>query len=122
MTRHNVNFFWLVWALISGLVPGANASADALRNEPLRPLPLNLTIDQAKVELGRLLFSDIRLSGNASLSCISCHILSKGMEDGLAHSPGMNGIPTATNTPGLFNSGYNYRQQWSGGAANLAQV
>lgn len=115
-------FFWLACWLISGLMTGMNAGAEALGNEPLRPLPLTITLDQAKVDLGQALFNDTRLSGNGSLSCASCHMLSRGMADGLAHSPGMNGVPTATNTPGLFNSGYNFRQQWSGGAASLEEL
>ena len=42
---------------------------------PLPPvsIPADNPMSAAKVELGRILFWDTRLSGNASTSCASCH-------------------------------------------------
>ncbi len=123
MVRNKANFFGLIfWLTLGQVAVFSSACADALSNEPLRPLPLSLQLDPAKVELGRKLFNDMRLSGNGSRACSSCHILSKGMADGLPHSPGMNDVLTDSNTPSLFNSSYNYRQQWSGGVASLEEL
>ena len=49
---------------------------------PLTPLPAVPVLAPQRVELGRSLFNDPRLSSNASLSCASCHRLDQGGADG----------------------------------------
>ena len=45
-----------------------------------------LKVDAAKAELGKRLFFDKRLSGDAAISCAACHDPAKGFADGLALS------------------------------------
>src|ERR1700754_3583476 len=49
-----------------GTLPSALATPI---DEPIQPVPLTLKQDPARAELGRLLFQDVRLSGNGRVSC-----------------------------------------------------
>ena len=91
----------------------------ALLDEPIQPIPPTLKQDPARAEIGRLLFRDTRLSGNGSVSCVSCHDLGKGGVDGRAHSMGLNGGLTDVNTPTVFNAAPNFKQFWNGRADSL---
>src|SRR5262245_6887283 len=54
-------------------------------------VPADNPMSAAKVELGRHLFYDTRLSGNGTQSCASCHQQAKAFTDGLARSIGSTG-------------------------------
>lgn len=88
---------------------------------PFFPLPSAMPLDARKVELGRNLFQDRRLSGDGSVSCASCHDLARGGVDRLAHSRGIGGREGAMNAPTVFNSGFNFRQFWDGRARTLEE-
>jgi cytochrome c peroxidase len=60
----------------------------------------------AKVELGRRLFYDTRLSRDGTMSCASCHRQELAFTDGRATSPGVSGDLTARNSMSLANAGY----------------
>ncbi|HUE90981.1 cytochrome-c peroxidase [Pseudomonas sp.] len=92
-------------------------------DEPIRPIPQVEAQDPARVELGRRLFHDVRLSANNSRSCASCHQLQSGGADRLAFSLGLSGQPTAVNAPTVLNAALNFRQFWDGRADSLeAQI
>jgi cytochrome c peroxidase len=67
-----------------------------------------------KVELGRLLFFDKRLSGNQQSSCGTCHIPEKGFADGEKTSIGGAGKRMPRHTPTILNASYNAFQSWDG--------
>lgn len=90
-----------------------------LAAEPLQPLPQNLPLSKAKIDLGRDLFFDKRLSKDDTISCGSCHDLAQGGSDGKDFSKGMGGMVGKINTPTVFNSGFNFVQFWDGRAASL---
>lgn len=99
-----------------------NAAAAPL-NEPLKPLPAVPAQDPLRVELGRQLFNEPRLSVNNTLSCASCHHLEQGGADNKAFSIGFTGLPVAVNTPTVFNASLNFLQFWNGRADTLeAQI
>lgn len=85
------------------------------------PLPLTVSVDPKKAELGKKMFFDKRLSKDNSLSCASCHALDKGGTDREPVSTGINGQKGPINAPTVFNSSYNVRQFWDGRAADLAE-
>lgn len=92
-------------------------------NEALKPLPPVPTLDPAKVELGRRLFNEPRLSVNNTLSCASCHHLETGGADNKPFSMGFDGKPVAINTPSVFNASLNFKQFWNGRVDTLqAQI
>ena len=67
----------------------------------------------AKVELGRRLFYDTRLSVNRSRSCASCHHQERAFTDGLRVSPGALGHLTPRNSMSLANVAYAPVLTWS---------
>ncbi len=93
-------------------------SADSA-DEPISPLPQKMNLDPGKVELGRRLFDEKRLSRDNTISCASCHDLARGGVDGLPHSIGINGTEGPINAPTVLNSAFNFRQFWDGRAATL---
>lgn len=84
-----------------------------------QPLPERVELDEGRVMLGERLFHDVRLSGDDTISCASCHNLATGGVDNRARSTGVNGAVGDINTPTVFNSGYNFVQFWDGRAATL---
>ncbi len=79
-----------------------------------RPLdPRDNPTTPAKVELGRRLFYDTRLSVNRSRSCASCHHQERAFTDGLAVSPGALGHLTPRNAMSLANVAYAPVLTWS---------
>lgn len=75
----------------------------------------------AKVELGKLLFFDRRLSGSNKMSCATCHIPEKAFGDGLALSPGAGDVPLQRNTQSCLNVGLFESLFWDGRAASLEE-
>jgi cytochrome c peroxidase len=61
-------------------------------------------VDANKAALGKRLFFDPRLSGDAAISCSTCHIPAKGFSDGLALSKAYPGSDGFRNTPTLINA------------------
>ncbi len=73
--------------------------------EDFGPVP-TIEVKAAAAELGKRLFFDKRLSGDAALSCASCHMPDKGYADGLALSKAYPGSEGFRNTPTLINSAH----------------
>lgn len=73
------------------------------------------------VELGRILFYDVRLSGNNKLSCASCHHQEMAFTDGIAlNNIGVSGAVLHRTSPALFNLAWaNKGLFWDGGSTNL---
>ncbi|MEM8973734.1 MAG: MbnH family di-heme enzyme [Pseudomonadota bacterium] len=69
-------------------------------------VPASNPMSPAKVELGRRLFYDIRLSGPGYMSCASCHKLERGLTDGRKRAIGSTGESHSLNTPQIANVGY----------------
>lgn len=90
-------------------------------NGPIRPLPQNIPLDPARVELGKVLFHDKRLSKDNSVACASCHNLDMGGTDRLSRSIGINGAIGGINAPTVLNSGFNFVQFWDGRAKDLEE-
>lgn len=107
----------------SGGVPVESEPVEVAVNEPIQPIPLHVKLDAGKVALGEKLFHDTQLSHNNTISCATCHNLKTGGTNRQARSTGMNGALSSVNTPTVFNSGFNFKQNWDGSAETLeAQV
>ncbi|MBV1838355.1 cytochrome-c peroxidase [Acetobacter estunensis] len=89
--------------------------------EPVQPIAESWPVNADKVELGRKLFFDNRLSGDGTLNCASCHGLDKGGVDNLVTATGIHGQKGPINVPTVYNSVYNIVQFWDGRAATLAE-
>lgn len=62
--------------------------------------------EEAKIELGKRLFFDKRLSSDNSISCSSCHIPERAFSDGQPFGTGVKGRKTNRNVPSIFNVKY----------------
>ncbi len=72
-----------------------------------------------KVELGKMLFMDPRLSASHLISCNTCHNVGMGGDDNLETSIGHGWAKGPRNAPTAFNAVFNIAQFWDGRAADL---
>lgn len=80
---------------------------------PTPVVPEDNPMSAAKVELGRHLFHDPRLSGNETQSCASCHRQELAFTDGLATSVGSTGEAHPRASMSLTNIAYAARLTWA---------
>ena len=106
----------------------ANSLVKEAENAGLKPIPsdhkaLMKLIDnpknpltEAKIELGKKLYFDPRLSKSGLISCNTCHNLSEGGDDGVAAAIGhkWRANPHHLNSPTVYNAVFNDRQFWDG--------
>jgi cytochrome c peroxidase len=83
------------------------------RGLPAPRVPADNPISQAKIDLGRRLFYDKRLSGNGTYACASCHQQAFAFTDGLARALGSTGAEHARSTMTLTNVAYNVTYGWA---------
>ncbi len=95
--------------------------AEAQAVQAVHPLPASYSVDPAKAELGRQLYNDVRLSGDDTVSCASCHDLGKGGTDQAKASTGIRGQVGGIGAPTTFNAVFQHRQFWDGRAATLEE-
>ncbi|HXG92829.1 MAG TPA: cytochrome c peroxidase [Blastocatellia bacterium] len=113
----------------------AYADAAAQQNSSMEiKLPLGITRDlweyyvpkdnpvtPEKVELGRELFFDKRLSADGTVSCATCHDPKLAFTDGKRVAEGIGGRLGVRNTPTLLNAMFNSGQFWDGRAGSLEE-
>ncbi|WP_372958743.1 cytochrome-c peroxidase [Marinobacter sp.] len=118
--------------LTAGLMAGAQV---ALANSELRDRASNMfssvpkyppvidgnELTAAKVELGKMLFFEPRLSSSHLISCNTCHNVGMGGHDYLPTSIGHGWQKGPRNSPTVFNAVFNSAQFWDGRAADLAE-
>lgn len=77
---------------------------------------------QERVELGKMLYFDPRISRSGIISCNTCHNLGLGGTDGVPTSTGHKWTPNPQhlNAPTVLNSVFNSVQFWDGRAAHLS--
>lgn len=80
---------------------------------PTPAVPEDNPMSEAKVELGRHLFYDVRLSANETQSCGSCHFQALAFTDGLAQPRGSTGDLVLRSSMGLANVAYSATHTWS---------
>ncbi len=80
---------------------------------PAPRVPEDNAMSATRVELGRFLFYERRLSGNASQSCADCHHQDKAFTDGRAVAIGSTGEAHPRNSQGLANVAYNATLTWA---------
>jgi cytochrome c peroxidase len=78
-------------------------------------------ITEAKIELGRKLYYDPRLSLADDISCNSCHGLDRFGVDGNPTSPGHGGQLGGRNSPTVYNAALHIAQFWDGRAADVEE-
>ncbi len=80
---------------------------------PEPSVPADNPMTEARVELGRHLFYDARLSGNGTQACASCHEQARAFTDGRAVAEGSTGAMHPRNSQTLANVVYNATLTWA---------
>ena len=102
--------------LVAGFALVAVPSAvDAKGKKPIIEYPLGLDafkvpadnpLTEAKIELGKQLYFDKRLSSDNTVSCASCHDPNKGWSNDAAFATGVDGQMGGRSAPTIINSAY----------------
>ena len=122
----------IVFLLLAGVCFLAQPvfAAETLRDQALRsfkPIPSSPPKlkgnpgTPAKVELGKILYFDPRLSKSALISCNTCHNVGLGGADYQETSTGHGWQRGPRNAPTVLNSVFNLAQFWDGRAKDLAE-
>jgi cytochrome c peroxidase len=88
---------------------------------PQPSLPLDNPLTVEGIALGRRLFSEKRLSINATQSCASCHQPEHAFAEARRVSIGAEGQPGLRNAPALSNLAWQHRYGWDGRRASLRE-
>lgn len=106
---------YLLAFVLFALVLHSGASASGRQVEPITPVPVQPPqVDPRKVELGRLLFADGRLSQRGRTSCASCHDIATNGASAARFDRGNSGQALQRNTPTVFNASLSFRLNWDG--------
>src|SRR5580698_5747155 len=86
---------------------------DLPKGFPTPRVPADNPMTAEKVELGRYLFYDTRMSVNGKASCATCHKQELAFTDGRAVSAGATGESHSRGAMSLVNVAYNAALTWS---------
>jgi cytochrome c peroxidase len=114
-------------AVALGCAGAMAAAAQAAEGETLAvpkglgklSIPQDNPHSAAKVELGKQLFFDPRVSGDNTVSCATCHDPAKGWSNGEAVATGIRGLKGGRSAPTIINAGFQDFQFWDGRALKL---
>ncbi len=88
---------------------------------PPVPIPPDNPMTKAKVELGKMLYFDNRLSADGTVSCATCHDPQKAWAEDLPVSKGIRGHLGPVNSPTVINTAYAPVLFWDGRAGSLEE-
>ena len=116
----------------TSLVLGASGLAQKAQNAGLKAIPTdkaalaklidpNKTVTTQRVELGKKLYFEPRLSKSGLISCNTCHNLGMGGVDGVSAATGHNWTanPHHLNSPTVYNAVFAQKQFWDGRSPDL---
>ena len=110
----------------AGISLASNGDEDLLKqaNKIFGPLPQTMVseknpITPEKVKLGQMLFYEIRISVDGTVSCSRCHPIGLYAADGLRKSIGNNCKVNPRNAPTLFNAAGQISAHWIGNRADV---
>ena len=83
------------------------------------PIPKENSSSAEKIELGKQLYFDKRLSADDTVACASCHDPKKGWSNGEKTAAGVGGQRGGRSSPTVINSAYQAFQFWDGRAGSL---
>lgn len=116
-----------LYATADDAVSVSSESGDASQAFELTPplglpkmrVPSDNPLTKEKIELGKQLFFDPRLSTDNTVSCASCHDPQKGWSNGERFATGIEGHVGGRSAPTIINAGYQYFQFWDGRAKHV---
>ena len=111
----------------AGHTPHGTVTIDGVTVADIGPLPTSIPAPstnlnyKAKIELGKLLFFDGRLSKDGAVSCAFCHNPGTGFADARQFSIGVEGGVGGRQAPTVINTAFNHLQFWDGRARSLEE-
>jgi cytochrome c peroxidase len=99
--------------------PAALALPKTPAGLPELPVPADNPITPEKVELGKLLYFDKRVSKDGTVACATCHDPKLAWADDEPTSTGIHNQKGARKSPTVINAAYAHSQFWDGRAATL---
>ncbi len=125
--------FILLFFAISGYALDSQELRQLAYDKGLKPSPsqyeqLKAEVDDpenpmtvAKIKLGKELFFDKNISKDRTISCATCHDITKGGEDGLPTAIGYHKLPNPShlNSPTVLNTAYSKHLFWDGRSPSL---
>jgi len=105
--------------LLASSAVAAPGDWEPLPEEP--PSPDHNPTTEPKVELGKKLYFDPRLSETGTVSCNTCHNVMEGGDDGRPTSMGVHGRIGPRNAPTVWNAAFHSTQFWDGRAKNVEE-
>ena len=85
------------------------------------PAPADHPTTADRVELGKMLYFDPRMSSSGNVSCFSCHNVMEGGDDHRPTSIGVHGHVGGRNAPTVWNAAFLSSQFWDGRTATLEE-
>ena len=85
------------------------------------PVPDDNPMTPDKVELGKMLYFDKRVSKDGTVACATCHDPKRGWAEDQPVSTGIAGQKGGRNSPTVINAAYATSQFWDGRAATLEE-
>ncbi len=121
-TNRIVGSVFFLPVLIASTVWGAdNSKFPPLAPLPEVPVPADNPITEEKVELGKMLYFDPRLSGDSSISCSKCHNPETGFSEESQLSTAYPGTKHWRSTPTVLNAAYHDFFFWDGRTKSLEE-
>ncbi len=117
----SVPLLWISFTLIS--LQMASPAAETEINRAIlgmfQPLPEVVDspsnpLTEAKIDLGRKLYYDTRISADRTVSCNTCHALDSYGDDGAPVSTGIKGQKGTRSAPTVYNAALHIAQFWDG--------
>lgn len=111
----------------SGHAPHGTVTIDGITVADIGPLPTSIPTPStnlnytAKIDLGKQLYFDGRLSKNGAISCAFCHNPGTGFADPRQTSIGIGGGVGGRQSPTVYNTAFNHLQFWDGRARSLEE-
>ncbi|MDH5256828.1 MAG: cytochrome-c peroxidase [Gammaproteobacteria bacterium] len=107
-------------ALLTSIAASLSMSVSAFEPLPATPpVPADNPMTAGKIELGKQLFFDPRLSLDGTVSCNSCHNVMSSGTDNRSVSVGVGGLKGGRSAPTVWNAAFLSTQFWDGRAASL---
>jgi cytochrome c peroxidase len=119
-----LNRLLIVCVAGSAIAFGADTTPGLLKQ--FAPLPEVMTsesnpVTSAKIQLGRMLYYEPRLSRAHDVSCNTCHPLNRYGADGESVSTGFKGFKGGRNAPTVYNAAGHFVQFWDGRAPDVEE-
>ena len=106
----------IIAALLAGFISTPVMAMNWQALPETAPAPADNPTTDAKVELGKMLYMDPRLSSTGTVSCNTCHNIMEGGDDSRAVSMGVDGQTGGRSAPTVWNAAFYSVQFWDGRA------